>query len=585
MTRLLDDQIRSALHSWADRAPIAADRLDELDAEPIRGRRRRPMLVAAAAVVVALVAGLAVSQHRDDDVTVAGRPGIEARIAVGRAGGIRSAAADGTSLWVTSANNGVLERIDPHTNDVVRSYDIGPGFEGIAAADGKVWLTGFGDPNRVIALDGASGEIVVDVPVDFDPWGVELAFGSVWVGGGGQLHRIDPEDGAVESYPIGRSAGFATATDTSLWIANPEDDALTEFDPRAGRVVRVVELGEQPRSIAVDAAGDLWVTSFEQDALLHVDAESGEIIGRTVVGQAPISLTVVGDEIWTTTYRQGTVVRVRASTGEVVASHPVGNRPSSIVAAFGSVWLTLNQESAVVRLNPDGALPSAATATFEGRVPVNGDADGEVYVRCSGRGSSTVVLLQDVGHDTGAFPVLEALLAERSKVCIAEHADVEGARLDDALRETLRGAGVDGPVVVLAHGVAGVVGRSLAASSWPQLAGLVLLDTNTVSPMAPDEVRDSRYLASIDSLFEAVDGLSSNVPVLVVAADPAARADPRNGDEATRARFHANQRDLAERLGAEFVVVAGDPWPPTYRPQTLAELLTDFTGRVTAERR
>ncbi|HEX4906859.1 MAG TPA: hypothetical protein VFU93_15505 [Acidimicrobiales bacterium] len=581
MSPLLDDDIRSSLHAWAAQAPVPTDRLHELADAPVRRSRPTRLLAAAVLIVVTLIAVALNVPRRDDTDAVAGRPGVEARIAVGRAPGIRSLAADDTWLWATSANDGVLERIDPRTNDVTASYDVGRGFEGIAVGDGLVWLTGYGSPNRIVAIDADTGAIVHDIPVEFDPWGIELAFGAAWAGGDGELHRIDTATGGTTSYRVGRSAGFVTATATSLWVANPDDTSITELDPDTGRVLQVARLGEHPRSIAVDPSGHLWVTSFERDALLHVDAESGDVIGRIVVGQAPMSLAVVGDDVWTTTFRQGTVVRVDTRTEEVVGRYPVGNRPSSIESAFGSVWVALNQESAVLRLDPGGALRTAAAPWFDDRVAVEGDADGAVYVRCSGRGTPTLVLVQDVWHDTGALSVLEAKLAEHASVCIAEHADVSGPDQDDALRATLRGAGVTGPVVVVAHGAAGVIGRHLAAS-WPDVAGLVLLDTNTESPMTRDEIRDSRYLASIHGMFAAIDDLAITVPVLVATADPDAPADPRNGDASTRARFHENQLALAERLDAELVVIDGDPWPPTHRPNELVEVLLAFAARVTA---
>ena len=581
MSPLLEDDIRGSLRAWADQAPVPVDRLHELVDAPVRRTRRTPLLAAAVLIVVALVAIALNAPDRDGTDAVAGRPGVEARIVVGRAPGIRSLAADDTWMWATSANDGVVERIDPRTNEVTASFDVGRGFEGIAAGGGLVWLTGSGSPNRIVAIDADTGAVVHDIPVEVQPWGVELAFGFAWIPGGDEIHRVDPDTGALTSYPVGRSAGFVTASATSLWVVNPDDDSITELDPGTGREMSVVSLDESPRSIALDAAGDLWVTGFERDALLHVDAESGAVIGRIVVGQAPMSLAVVGEEIWTTTYRQGTVVRVDTTTEEVLGRHPVGNRPSSIESAFGSVWVALNQESAAVRLDPTGALQTAAAPWFDDRVAVEGDGDGSVYVRCSGQGTPTIVLVQDVWHDTGAMPVLEAMLADHASVCIAEHADVSGPDQDDALRATLRGAGVTGPVVVVAHGAAGVIGRHLAAS-WDDVTGLVLLDTNTVSPMTDDEMRDSRYLASIHGMFATIDDLAITAPVLVATADPDAAADPRSGDASTRARFHENQRALAGRLHAELVVIDGDPWPPTHRPDELVEALLAFAARVTA---
>jgi len=66
------------------------------------------------------------------------------------------------------------------------------------------------------------------------------------------------------------------------------------------------------------------------------------------------------------------------------------------------------------------------------------------------------------------------------------------------------------------------------------------------------------------------------VPVTVVTSDTLGGepSDPRVArDPAVRERFRAGQLALAERFDTRLVVVDGDEWVPTYRPDRLAEII------------
>ena len=51
-----------------------------------------------------------------------------------------SVAADESAVWVANAGNGTVSRIDPETNQVVRTIAIGHTPAGLTLADGLVWV-------------------------------------------------------------------------------------------------------------------------------------------------------------------------------------------------------------------------------------------------------------------------------------------------------------------------------------------------------------------------------------------------------------------------------------------------------------
>jgi len=582
MTLINDDElevrIRASLDAWAERAPVTVDRSAELRSLP-RARTRPVAALAAAAVlvVVALVATV-LDRAPDETPTIAG-PGAQAvvRIPVGARVGVRAIAAGGDAVWLMSSNDETLFRIDPVTDEVVASFRTPGYFEGMAVGGGLVWLAGYG-PTRVVALDANTGEVVHEVPLDFDPWGITLAFGGAWVGGGSGLTRVDVESGAVTTVELGRSTGFAAAGDDTLWVADPDGDAVVEVDPDSGDVMTEVRVGGSPRGIEVAPDGSVWVTLPIEDAVVRV-VDGG--ITRVDVGRLPDSLTVVDDEVWITTRGEGTITRIGGVEASVIDVHPVGNLPGGIVTAFDRVWVSLHQEDAVVAIDPRAPLPTTPAPSFAGWITVD---DHDVYLRCRGAGDATVVLRQDVWHEAGALPVLEALLARRTRVCVTGRFEDPAAHGTDAgelpadLRGALESAGIPGPFVLVGHGYGGLIARELAAT-WDEVRAVVLLDANT-RPTFVDPEHDDPFLQSIADRFELVDGLTIDVPIAVVTSDADAAADPRNGTPVTRSQWLVNQRRMADRLGATFTVVHGDAWVPTYRPAAVVDVIMDLVERL-----
>ncbi|NIU56347.1 MAG: hypothetical protein GWN67_08150 [Phycisphaerae bacterium] len=75
--------------------------------------------------------------------------------------------------------------------------------------------------------------------------------------------------------PIQQNRGVAvTPIDNHIWVANRGVDTVTRLD-NDGNVVKVIDTGEEPTGVAVDAAGKVWATNMGSDNTVRIDPNAG----------------------------------------------------------------------------------------------------------------------------------------------------------------------------------------------------------------------------------------------------------------------------------------------------------------------
>ncbi len=194
-----------------------------------------------------------------------------------------------------SANglDGTVSRIDPSTNQVVRTIAVGAGPSAVAFGVGAAWVAnssdgtvsahrcrhlasdedavgrpraggiaqGFGrvwvaapSAGVVAVLDARSGQVVDRIGVGVDPEAVAVGAGAVWVTnrGDGTVSRIDPESRTVtKTIDVGRGADAIAAGPAAVWVASPTDRTLSRIDPERQAVVETVSVGNAPQGLAL----------------------------------------------------------------------------------------------------------------------------------------------------------------------------------------------------------------------------------------------------------------------------------------------------------------------------------------------
>jgi streptogramin lyase len=109
--------------------------------------------------------------------------------------------------------------------------------------------------------------------------------------------------------PVQQNRGVAvTPIDNHVWVANSGVATVTRLD-NDGNVLKVIDTGEEPTGVAVDAAGKVWATNMGSNNAVRIDPNAGPD------GLGALDLTVdLGPEAWPYNYSDMTGAVVVGST-------------------------------------------------------------------------------------------------------------------------------------------------------------------------------------------------------------------------------------------------------------------------------
>jgi YVTN family beta-propeller protein len=319
-------------------------------------RKRRVTLVAAALLVVA---------------------GLAAAAAVVLGGEAAPVAVEPNSLAI----------IDPESNDVVGTVQVGTLPGPVAAGGGFVWAANL-NGKSVTQVDVGSRKVVETISLQATPTGVAFGYRHLWAAHGltGQVTRIDPAlggqvtadvaetrrrspDGAVTTGPSGVWAVFGDGTmaridptsgkaaesdliealdhpnavvegEGMVWAVSPGDSTVYRFNPPTFRVGPLggTSIGRRSTAIAY-GFGVGWVVSSGDDLVMRVHASTSSAI-PIAVGDEPVAVAVGAGAVWVANAGDGTVSRIDPKTREVETIE-IGNRPAGVVVVDGLVWVTV----------------------------------------------------------------------------------------------------------------------------------------------------------------------------------------------------------------------------------------------------
>jgi streptogramin lyase len=193
----------------------------------------------------------------------------------------QSAAVPG-ALWVDvcgdSGFSAFVARIDTTTHKTTAQVATGDGVDTMVTDGTNVWIATY-DPGQVLEIDGATGTVLRDIPVEGCPQITpdSLANGYLWVGqrdgddtepctGSSSVLRIDTTSGATQTVPVGGPSTVATGGGT-VWAAvevSATTEALLRIDPTALTTTTWTKLPmkEQPDGFTY-ISNELWVGFFD----------------------------------------------------------------------------------------------------------------------------------------------------------------------------------------------------------------------------------------------------------------------------------------------------------------------------------
>jgi DNA-binding beta-propeller fold protein YncE len=146
-------------------------------------------------------------------------------------------------LWSAGPAEGQLMHYDPATTTggcipVTEAFGVGIDNEGF------IWTTLY-SPNQIAKVDPADFSVLPDFPKSGDP-----AFRA-------------PEGVAV------------TMADNDIWVANGSGSDVSRLDDN-GDFLSLIDVGETPTGVAVDANGKVWVTNLSDNSVMRIDPTSGD---------------------------------------------------------------------------------------------------------------------------------------------------------------------------------------------------------------------------------------------------------------------------------------------------------------------
>lgn len=358
-----------------------------------RARSRRMWIpAAAAAAVVAITAtGLILQQRRDggttpvDAVAPSGYCGhdgeatealmpdvvdldpIQIEVGAGTAGVATGAGA----VWVTSSSEARVLRIDPGTNRVDASVDVGESPESIAASDDAVWVTH--RDSRATRIDPSTGSVVATVDVGGPGGDIAITDEAVWITNfeDATVSRIDSATNrVVAEIGVGENPTAIAATRTAVWVANYGSESVATIDPRTNSVVDTIDVGAPPSDLVADQ-NSVWMTFAESTVMCRIDPTTSATAGAVDAGSAGASHLLLTPEGLFATNVDGLVLRFDSASGDLKEAirFQRGNGSAPIAIDAVGLWVLRQGESTLYRLaKPEGDATKLADRNQDGVV-------------------------------------------------------------------------------------------------------------------------------------------------------------------------------------------------------------------------
>jgi YVTN family beta-propeller protein len=248
------------------------------------------------------------------------------------------------SLWVANSGENTVMRINPKTREVIGTFEVGANPDAIALSAQNVWVAN-GSDGTVTEIDAATSRVVVPrIPVGALPAAVAVGPNGVWVANSGDdnLSLIDIDSARVVK--TGVSAGDdpdgLLVDGDSLWVASSADRTLLQLDARTGLPIsgHVISVDAGAGGL-IHAQGSLWVANKSALSVTRVDPRSGRALATIPVGDGPSSLAATRDAIWTSNEYDGTVSRIDPASNRV-HTYAIGASPRGLTVAGRDLWVT-----------------------------------------------------------------------------------------------------------------------------------------------------------------------------------------------------------------------------------------------------
>jgi YVTN family beta-propeller protein len=347
---------QAALGSVTRVDPVAG--LEDL----LRRRRRRPIARAAAALATAAALSVVawVGVRGAERVTPVVNPPpsslgrITATIPVGA--GPVDVLVSQDAVWVATAAQGTVSRVDPATNTVTTTIQVGRDPIRLVAGFGSIWVAN-NTEQTISRIDARTGQPLATIPTPtLGANQLAVGAGSVWAIAGYSLVRIDPATNRrivpVADWEL--VDGGLTVAGGRVWLsgrAYPGVQPIVRVDPATNRKADTVPTGADG-ALAV-GGGSVWQADSVTQSITRLDPRSGRKLAEIPVGVVPKHLSAGDGSLWVGS-DSGRVTRIDMATNKVTGTFQVGGRAPAVAAGHGAVWIVDTAHAALLRLQPVG---------------------------------------------------------------------------------------------------------------------------------------------------------------------------------------------------------------------------------------
>jgi YVTN family beta-propeller protein len=256
---------------------------------------------------------------------------------------------------------------------------------------------------------------------------------------------------------VGARPGAIASGDGSLWVANQDDQTISQVDPRTLAQVKTITLTESPDSIAA-SNGRIWVAASSAAAPFvavdRIDPQFDSIDATTripsVLAFSNGALAARGQSLWVAS-DSGELTRMNARTGRVDQRIDPNGGPTSIaLAPDGSEWMTDSEGDDVIDVDSAGEINTIPVGHDPTAIAIG---DGGIWVTDSG--DNRVLRIDPATHAVtgstrvGATPL--GVVVGAGSVWVANSGSGTVSRIDPTsgrVRDTIKVGGSPQDIVV-----------------------------------------------------------------------------------------------------------------------------------------
>jgi hypothetical protein len=267
------------------------------------------------------------------------------------------------AAWVLNKGDGTVTRIDGHSHKVVGTLAPDAVANALTLGAGGVWLAGhprrdLNGPLELAALERinpASGAVDRTFESSTGTTVFAAGGGSLWSTGflGGHIRgaaRSDAVSGAMNKLDIGIYGDLVAANDVAAYYVATVGDRIVRVSTRTGLLTNTLPLATDaslaagnlppnPTDVAV-GGGAVWISETD-GTVLRIEPRLGGIVASIPACRNALAIAYGEGAVWVAC-SNNTVVRIDPRTELPATPIAVGRLPRGIAAGAGAIWVTLN---------------------------------------------------------------------------------------------------------------------------------------------------------------------------------------------------------------------------------------------------